>query len=65
MEESELVKHAREQLKKAGYYDDNYGAMVANDVIDLIKLFARQGHSGFSAGITIQLFSKLASWEDL
>lgn len=62
---SNLHEHAKEQLEKAGYYTDDYGEMIANSVIDLIDLFSSQGHSGFSANMTIRLFSKLASWEDL
>lgn len=59
--ERELVKHAKEQLEQAQYYTDEYGTMIANSVIDLIELFDSQGHSGFSARTTIQLFSMLAS----
>lgn len=62
---SKLVKHAKNQLEKAGYYTDEYGTLIADDVIDLIQMFNDQGHSGFSAAITIHLFSKLANWEDL
>lgn len=62
---SNLSEHAKEQLEKAGYYTDDYGEMIANSVMDLINLFSIQGHSGFSANVTIRVFSKLANWEDL
>ena len=35
--------------------------MMNNDVLELLKVFSVQGHSGFSAPIAIRLFSKLAN----
>ena len=35
--------------------------MMNNDVLELLKMFSEQGHSGFSAPIAIRLFSKLAN----
>lgn len=65
---SNLVDHARRELTRAGMYDsgdvfDNYNNMVADAVMGLTELFAEQGHSGFSAGLTIHLFSELASFK--
>ena len=35
--------------------------MMNNDVLELLKVFSEQGHSGFSVSIAIRLFSKLAN----
>lgn len=35
--------------------------MMNNDVLELLKVFSEQGHSGFSASWAINLFSKLAN----
>lgn len=35
--------------------------MMNRDVMELLTVFAEQGHSGFSAPIAIRLFSKLAN----
>ena len=35
--------------------------MMNNDILELLKVFSEQGHSGFSAPIAIRLFSKLAN----
>ena len=35
--------------------------MMNNDVLELLKVFSEQGHSGFSAPIAIRLFYKLAN----
>ena len=35
--------------------------MMNNDVLELLKVFSEQGHSGFSASIATRLFYKLAN----
>lgn len=37
--------------------------MMNNDVLELLKVFSEQGHSGFSASWAINLFSKLAKYK--
>ena len=64
---SNLVDHARYELDLAGLGDDDadYGGALATAVMELIQMFADQGHSGASAAITIDLFAKLARFEPL
>lgn len=66
-DDSNLVQHARRELKAAGLYDEDsdYGGMIAEAVEELVTVFARQGHSGFSAGMAVSLFSKLADFKPL
>lgn len=66
-EESNLVSRARDELKRAGLYDadSDYNGMLAHAVLDLIKKFSSQEHSGASAVMTSELFRKLANWETL
>lgn len=60
-----LVEHAERELKAARVADDLYGEDLPNAVIQLIKIFAEQGHSGMSAAATLSLFTKLANYEPL
>lgn len=72
---SNLVDHAIRELTAIGMKpqpitedmdsDDQYSTSVANAVLDLIKLFSEQGHSGFTAPYTVQTFSRLANFEPL
>lgn len=64
---SNLVNHANEQLSKQGLFDkdSDYDGELGKGVLELITVFANQGHSGYSAELTIQLFSKLARFEDI
>ncbi|KKK85590.1 hypothetical protein LCGC14_2771780 [marine sediment metagenome] len=64
---SNLIKHAEKELKLAGIHekDADYDGMLYKAVMELIKVFSKQGHSGFSANRTLQLFHKVASFENL
>jgi len=64
---SNLTEYAKYELELAGLFDkdSDYNGMIADAVMELIKVFANQGHSGLSADITIDLFNKLARYENL
>ena len=67
-DESNLIRHAREELQRAGMFDDSgdfYGGMMGSAVMKLIEIFADEGHSGMSASVAISLFEKLARFEPL
>ena len=65
--ESNLVRHARAELRRAGLFDADadYGGALAESVMALIEVFSSQGHSGMSGGMTIDLFGRLAGFEAL
>lgn len=62
-----LVQHAQTELELAGYFDEDsdYGGMIGKAVMELMEVFAKQGHSGMSAGIVSGLFHKLAKHDIL
>jgi hypothetical protein len=62
-----LVAHAEYELRRAGLFDkdSDYEGMLGEATMRLVKVFAEEGHSGFSAHLAIQLFSKLASFKTL
>ena len=69
-----MVEHAERELGLAGMYDykvdgdemlGDYNKMVADAVMELIEIFAKQGHSGFSAGMARELFNELANYKAL
>lgn len=45
--------------------DSDYDRMVAKWVMELIQVFSQQGHSGGSAGMTLDLFDKVARFQPL
>lgn len=64
---SNLINHANEELTKAGLFDkdSDYDGELGKGTLELITVFAGQGHSGASAEMTIQLFTKLARFEKI
>ena len=62
-----LTQHAQTELELAGFFDkdSDYGGMTGKAVMELIEVFANQGHSGASAAIVASLFNKLAKYEPL
>lgn len=67
-ETSNLTKHAQKELELIGAFNkekDFYGGMTGNAVMELIKVFSKQGHSGMSASLVRGLFNKAAAFEPL
>ncbi len=64
---SNLTSHAETELRRAGLFDkdSDYNGMLGTAVLELVKLFAKQGHSGYSANMTLQLFSRLGAYRPL
>ncbi len=62
-----LVEHSKLELQMAGYFDEDsdYGGAIGDAVMELIEVFAKQGHSGMSAAMVNGLFTKLANYEPL
>ena len=66
-----LINHAREEFRAAGWTDENgqfndeMQEMICNHVIELLKVFSDEGHSGSSAPYAINLFSRLAKFEPI
>lgn len=65
---SNLITHAVTELNLIDYTEDSEDAMTRlarKHVLQLIKVFSEQGHSGFSAPRILNLFKTLASFETL
>jgi hypothetical protein len=59
---SPLYEHAKRELEQVG---DIYDGMVNSAALDIVGVFAAQGHSGGSAAITTQLVERLMRYEPL
>lgn len=64
---SNLTKHAIDELKIAGLFDkdSDYNGMLGEAVLELIEVFAKQGHSGCSASMVVSIFQKLANYQTI
>lgn len=69
-EPSGLLSHAKREFRAAGYLpveqcEDDPNKWIQESVLELLAVFSKQGHSGFSAAHCIDMFKKLASYEPL
>jgi hypothetical protein len=64
---SNLVVHAQRELTLAGLFDtdSDYDGAAGQAVLDLVKVFASQRHSGFSAMLVLDLFDRVAHFKPL
>jgi len=67
---SNYEKHAIREFEYAGWlkdgkYDDEMQELICTQVLDLLHLFAKHGHSGSSYKYAINLFKTLASFEPI
>ena len=60
-----LVDYAKNELKRIGMIDSGepYNDLATKAILDLIELFASQGHSGFSAPYGASMFHRLAMFK--
>lgn len=78
MMNSGIIQHALRELKAVGYDVDSMNLdldvestsndmneWIVRDLLSLLWTFAKQGHSGMSAGYAISVFTKLARQEPL
>jgi hypothetical protein len=72
--ESNMGDHAKRELELAGMFDDevdeseaagSWNKLVAEAVVELVELMGGQGHSGASAEMTRELFTRLSNFEAL
>lgn len=64
---SDLVEYAKRELKLAGLFDEDslYGGEMGKSVLDLVEVFANQGHSGFSATQALEIFNRIGNYKPL
>lgn len=62
-----LIDHAKEELSRAGLFDkdSDYNGLIGKAVMELVKCFSNQGHSGFSANWVLDLFNQLGKYKTL
>ncbi len=62
-----MTERAIYELQRAGLFDkdSDYDGMIGEAVKELLEVFAKQGHSGYSASIVSTIFKKLVDGETL
>jgi len=61
-----LIDHAKVEFKALGWPgDDEMQAMICDNVLELLRVFSEQGHSGTSAPYVMNIFEKLSKYNPL
>ena len=61
-----LLSYAESELNLIGLTDeDEYNAIMRKHILHMIKVFADEGHTGFSAPYAISILTKLMSFKPL
>lgn len=62
-----MLQHAENELRLAGFFneDADYNGMIPAAVLELLRVFDNQHHSGASGNLVLHLFTKLARYEPL
>jgi len=58
---SQLQAYAYKWLRSRGLFDEDsdYDGMLGEAILELVKVFSKQRHSGFSAGLAKEMFYRL------
>jgi len=65
---SGLIEHAKKEFEVLGWVDlpeDDMQTWVVENLLELLEVFSKQGHSGSSAPYVMNLFNKLARYKPL
>lgn len=63
-----MLEWAKDELARAGYPEtdnNDINDWMRENVLELLEVFAKQGHSGSSAPYAVALFEKLAMWKPI
>lgn len=63
-----LKEHCLQEFKAAGWLDDpvdDMQQMVMDNILEIVEVFAKQGHSGSSAPYVVNCLNKLLRYETL
>ena len=60
-----LLDYAKSELDRIHKDEDGMQERINNDILEIVKVFEDQGHSGFSAGYTINALERLLNFKPL
>jgi hypothetical protein len=63
---SNLIKHAKREFEILGWPGDcEMQKLVCDNILELLEVFSKQGHSGSSAPYVLNLFQRLAKFNPI
>lgn len=62
---SNLVDWAKKELNRLGNDEDGMQEAINSDILEVVKVFSKQGHSGFSASCALGIIKRLLAWKPI
>lgn len=62
---SSLIEHAKTELALIGGQDDEMQQAINKDILEIVDVFDKQGHSGFSASYALGILKRLLDFKPL
>ncbi len=62
---SNLVKWAEKELERIEKDGDGMQEMINKNILEIVKVFSDQGHSGFSAPYALNIIKRLLAWKPI
>ncbi|MEN2464937.1 hypothetical protein [Ornithinibacillus sp. JPR2-1] len=62
---SNLVNWAEKELNRLVENGDEMQLEINKDILEIVKVFSEQGHSGFSASYALNLIKRLLDWKPI
>lgn len=62
---SGLVDYAKSELALLGSDDDGMQDMINSQILDIVKMFAEQGHTGFTASYSLNILKRLLAYKPI
>lgn len=59
------LEYAKSELDRIGKDDEGYQDLMNNHILEIIEVFSKQGHSGFSASYAINVLERLLRYKPL
>ncbi len=60
-----LVNFAEKELERIGSSEDEMQKLMNENILEIVKTFSEQGHSGFSAGYALNLIKRLLAYKPI
>jgi hypothetical protein len=62
-----LKEYAKKELTLAGLFEEtsDYNGMLGTAVMELVETHSKQGHSGYSHQLTLEIFNRVVNYKPL
>lgn len=60
-----MMDWAKSELKRIGGEDDEMQQSINRDILEIVAVFEKQGHSGFSAAYALSIIKLLLNWKPI